>query len=553
MLKKRFLALAMAMMMVSSLAMPVHAAEGFDADWYADHNPDVAAVCGGNEEALYNHYVSYGIYEGRSGSADFNVAAYMVANPDLVAAFGDDPVAFLNHYETIGHTENRITTGNVSLSNGGVTRSENACSFDAAYYALHKPDVLAVFGNDYDALYAHYLTFGITEGRNGSADFNLYAYMDGNPDLVALYGDNYEAYLAHFDTVGKTEDRPATFEQVTIARTTAAPAPAPSPAPTPATNQNVSSGSQNSQSSSGGSSSGGSNSGGSVSTPPYGTLEYCYQVMQGHREWEIISDTRTCTEPGVITEACVICGFSYSTSYGAAGHDFVEVGRTENVTCDTSGIIRYECAREGCDFTVGVDLYCDGTRQYSNDTSTCQAGGTANWTCTCGASGTEEVPAHFGTSVLVRNEPETCTTNETNYYHCTSCGADWSAEEGEEMLGHVLNMINYSITPATCTEDGWEYNACTREGCDYEETNEIPALGHNMVFVETVEATCTEDGYDLYRCDREGCGEEEHRNVTEAEDCQATEEEPGVCQWCGQPIESGDNTEGDSVEESNEG
>ena len=172
-----------------------------------------------------------------------------------------------------------------------------------------------------------------------------------------------------------------------------------------------------------------------------------------------------------------------------------------------------------------------GTRQYSNDTSTCQAGGTANWTCTCGASGTEEVPAHFGTSVLVRNEPETCTTNETNYYHCTSCGADWSAEEGEEMLGHVLNMINYSITPATCTEDGWEYNACTREGCDYEETNEIPALGHNMVFVETVDATCTEGGYDLYRCDREGCGEEEHRNETEAgHDYEMTPGDPSTCQ-----------------------
>ena len=541
MLKRRFLALAMAMMMVSSLAMPVHAAEGFDADWYAEHNPDVAAVCGGNEEALYNHYVSYGIYEGRSGSADFNVAAYMVANPDLVAAFGNDPVALLNHYETIGHTENRITTGNVSLSNGGVTRNENACSFDAAYYALHNPDVLAVFGNDYDALYAHYLTFGITEGRNGSADFNLYAYMDGNPDLVALYGDNYEAYLAHFDAVGKTEDRPATFEQVTIARTTAAPAPAPSPAPTPATNQNASSGSQNSQSSSGGSSSCGSSSGGSVSTPPYGTLEYCYQVMQGHREWEIISDTRTCTESGDVIEACVICGTtSVWEDWPAPGHSPVEVSRTEP-TCFENGEIVYECSREGCDYTETQPLYSHGhDKQYANVTSTCQAGGTADWTCSvCDATGTDDAPAHFGSIELVRTEPHTCIRNEINYYHCTVCDEEWSAQDGAAMMGHQMNMVE--TTYPTCTESGWEFNECTREGCNYtEQINETPALGHNMVFVETVEATCTEGGYDLYRCDREGCGEEERRNVTEAEDCQATEEEPGVCQWCEQPIESGE-------------
>lgn len=39
----------------------------FDADYYAYHNQDVVAVLGNNEEALYNHYLLYGMQEGRKG------------------------------------------------------------------------------------------------------------------------------------------------------------------------------------------------------------------------------------------------------------------------------------------------------------------------------------------------------------------------------------------------------------------------------------------------------------------------------------------------------
>ena len=39
----------------------------FDADYYAYHNQDVATVLGDNEDALYNHYLLYGMQEGRKG------------------------------------------------------------------------------------------------------------------------------------------------------------------------------------------------------------------------------------------------------------------------------------------------------------------------------------------------------------------------------------------------------------------------------------------------------------------------------------------------------
>ena len=37
--------------------------------------------------------------------------------------------------------------------------------FDAAFYAQQNPDVVAVFGNKSDMLYAHYVYFGKAEGR----------------------------------------------------------------------------------------------------------------------------------------------------------------------------------------------------------------------------------------------------------------------------------------------------------------------------------------------------------------------------------------------------
>lgn len=118
--------------------------------------------------------------------------------------------------------------------------------------------------------------------------------------------------------------------------------PVSTPAPAPAQNEN----SDNQ--------SGGSSSGGNSSLPPIGTETYCLEVMQGHRDWKIVSDTRTCTEGGTVIEACVLCS-------------------TQNVTENAP--------------PTGHD------KQYSNTTSSCDNGGNADWTCTCGAIGTDNVPA----------------------------------------------------------------------------------------------------------------------------------------------------------------
>lgn len=80
----------------------------FDADLYAKAYPDVAAAYGNDREALWNHYVTHGIKEGRTQiNSGFNVFAYISAYPDLRNAFGDDLMAYYVHYANYGMNENR--------------------------------------------------------------------------------------------------------------------------------------------------------------------------------------------------------------------------------------------------------------------------------------------------------------------------------------------------------------------------------------------------------------------------------------------------------------
>ncbi len=79
----------------------------FDAQYYYDTYEDLQAVIGYDEERLFRHFIEYGIYEGRSGSAEFNLAVYRNSYEDLREAFGDNYGAYCRHYIAFGREENR--------------------------------------------------------------------------------------------------------------------------------------------------------------------------------------------------------------------------------------------------------------------------------------------------------------------------------------------------------------------------------------------------------------------------------------------------------------
>ena len=79
----------------------------FDATYYATLYPDVAASVNGSQLGLLNHYVYFGVNEGRNASATFNATDYMNKNPDLQALYGDYMLGYVFHYANAGKAEGR--------------------------------------------------------------------------------------------------------------------------------------------------------------------------------------------------------------------------------------------------------------------------------------------------------------------------------------------------------------------------------------------------------------------------------------------------------------
>lgn len=78
----------------------------FDAQWYLDRYPDVAAAAAAGQTNAWDHYSRYGWREGRDPSAAFDVSAYLDRYPDIRAA-GVDPML---HYFGWGFAEGRVIT-----------------------------------------------------------------------------------------------------------------------------------------------------------------------------------------------------------------------------------------------------------------------------------------------------------------------------------------------------------------------------------------------------------------------------------------------------------
>ncbi len=87
------------------------------------------------------------------------------------------------------------------------TAAEYAAVYDASFYAAKYPDLKSAFGSNEALLFNHFLTCGMKEGRQGSAEFDVNAYRTRYPDLVNAFGDNLPAYYEHYILCGKAEGR----------------------------------------------------------------------------------------------------------------------------------------------------------------------------------------------------------------------------------------------------------------------------------------------------------------------------------------------------------
>lgn len=173
----------------------------------------------------------------------------------------------------------------------------------------------------------------------------------------------------------------------------------------------------------------------------------------------------TCTEKGVKTYTCSICGETKTESIDPHGHKENTTGIvTKEATCTENGTKVFTC------------MYCDMVIR------------------------TEVIPAtgHAWDDGKVTKEPD-CTEAGEKTFTCKVCGE--TKTEPVDALGHDYVMTSGT---ATCTEPGWVTYTCSRCGDSYTE-QDSPALGHAHELVDSKAPTCTEAGFETYKCPR--CGD----------------------------------------------
>lgn len=204
----------------------VNYADVYDFDYYVEHYPDLKAAFGNNRVGALEHFVLFGMSEGRQAKGTFNVAVYKNKYIDLQKAFGSSWKSYYLHYIEHGKKEGRTaddTNSSVDSDSKieGVTKYrglEFKQVYNFNYYIEKYPDIKAAFGNNPEKALEHFVQHGMEEGRSGNADFNVHAYKNNYSDLRAAFGDKLEKYYIHYLMHGIEEGRECALVTVTTYR-----------------------------------------------------------------------------------------------------------------------------------------------------------------------------------------------------------------------------------------------------------------------------------------------------------------------------------------------
>ena len=313
-----------------------------------------------------------------------------------------------------------------------------------------------------------------------------------------------------------------------------------------------------------------------------------FEIAECSHEWGEGEETTapTCSDPGVRTYTCSLCGATKKETIEPLGHNWDSGKVTKEPTCTQEGVRTYTCIRcqqtkedpiekkehtpevipgtpasctkpgltEGsrcsvCQTTLAeqTEIPALGHRfgeWETVDSATCTGAGSQQRTCTaCGYTETQglEPTGHAWAEAPTVDKQPTCTEDGSQSIHCTKCDATKDSET-IPMLGH--DWGEGTVTKeATCTEAGEKTYTCSR--CSETKTEEIPALDHDWDEGSvTKEATCTETGEKTYTCSR--CSETKTEeipaldhdwgegSVTKEPACTEAGEKTYTCGRCGE-------------------
>ena len=215
----------------------------------------------------------------------------------------------------------------------------------------------------------------------------------------------------------------------------------------------------------------------------------------------VVTAAATCTETGIMTYTCMVCGITKTEEIAATGHSFTDYVSNGDATCTEDGTKTAQCDN-GCGETdtvtdEGSALGHSFTNYISNNDATCTEDGTKTAQCDNGCGTTDTVTDEGSAPGHAYGEPVWSWSNDcseaTAAFTCSVCGYEQTVEA----------EVSVVTTAPTCTEEGSiEYTAsAVVDGTEYTDTQTItlPATGHSYEAAAT-DPTCTEDGYTTYTC-----------------------------------------------------
>ncbi|MGF1459797.1 MAG: hypothetical protein ACFBSG_12310 [Leptolyngbyaceae cyanobacterium] len=169
----------------------------FDEYYYLQQYSDVAAAVKRGEFATgYDHFVTFGLDEGRIPSVFYNESFYLAQHSDVRSAVQAGIFkSGLEHFLLYGHIENRSPS----------------TEFDSQDYLLNNPDVFAAIkAGGFKSAFEHFVKAGAAEGRlsGKKAFFQEGYYLSIYTDVkAAVDAGIFESGLDHFNHFGIKEGR----------------------------------------------------------------------------------------------------------------------------------------------------------------------------------------------------------------------------------------------------------------------------------------------------------------------------------------------------------
>lgn len=229
-----------------------------------------------------------------------------------------------------------------------------------------------------------------------------------------------------------------------------------------------------------------------------------------------VTKVATCTEAGTMQYNCTVCGEPKIEEIPATGHKWEFLIHVD-ASCTEPGYDLYQC--EYC-YAEDKRVTEEATGHKYEETQTTLPDGSVlkiNKCSICGAvADSERTNTHVHSYEAEITKAPTCTEPGIKTFTCTDpeCDGSDNATYTEEIPAKGHNYIWVEESTATCTEAGHKYQKCTRcNGIGEEETT--PALGHdwdeNGFMVVTKDPDCYNTGIALAKCKR--CGAKEERVV----------------------------------------